>query len=238
MRKTLELNKCYNMDCMEGMAQFPDGYFDLAVVDPPYGRREHGGKNRSQFVMQKNGKRLFVQDGQYKKKNWDMKAPDKRYFDELKRVSRNQIVWGVNYFQYLFGPGRIVWDKCNGASDQSDCEIAYNSMTSRVDLFRFMWAGMFQGKRVAEGHIMQGNKSKNEKRIHPTQKPVALYTWIFQNYTQEGWKILDTHLGSGSSRIAALEAGLDFIGFEIDKTYFEKQEARFEHYASQCSLFR
>lgn len=238
MRKTLELNKCYNLDCMDGMAQFPDGFFNLAVVDPPYGRKEHGGRNRGKFVTQKNGKCLFVQDGQYKKKNWDTETPEKRYFDELKRVSRHQIVWGVNYFQYIFRPGRIVWDKCNGASDQSDCEIAYNSLTSRVDLFRFMWAGMLQGKSVSEGHIMQGNKALNEKRIHPTQKPVALYTWIYLHYAKEGDKILDTHLGSGSSRIAAYDAGLDFIGFEIDEDYFDAEERRFEQYTSQYSLFR
>ena len=237
VRKMLELNKCYNMDCVEGMAQFPDGYFDLAVVDPPYGRKEHGGKNRGKLVTQRDGSRIYVEDGGYSAKQWDMKPPPEAYFRELCRVSKRQIIWGVNYFPYAFGPGRIVWDKCNGASDQSDCEIAYNSMTERVDLFRFMWAGMMQGKSVAEGHIMQGNKSKNEKRIHPTQKPVALYTWIFSKYAREGEKILDTHLGSGSSRIAAYDAGLDFIGFELDHEYFSAEEQRFEAYISQTNLF-
>lgn len=136
-----------------------------------------------------------------------------------------------------FGPGRIIWDKCNGNSDQSDCEIAYNSMTSRVDLFRFMWAGMMQGKSITEGHIQQGNKKRNEKRIHPTQKPLALYTWIFQKYAKPGDKVIDTHLGSGSSRIAAYEAGLDFIGFEIDQKYFDAAEKRFDTHANQINLF-
>ena len=143
----LELNKCYNLDCMDGMAQFPDRFFDLAVVDPPYGRKEHGGKNRGKLVTQRDGSRIYVEDGGYSAKQWDMKPPPETYFRELCRVSKRQIIWGVNYFPYAFGPGRIVWDKCNGASDQSDCEIAYNSMTERVDLFRFMWAGMMQGKR-------------------------------------------------------------------------------------------
>lgn len=231
------MNKCYNMDCMEGMAQFPDGYFDLAVVDPPYGRKEHGGKKRGKLVAQRNGTRIFVRDGGYAKKEWDFKPPGEEYFRELVRVSKNQIIWGVNYLQHAFGPGRIVWDKCNGASDQSDCELAYNSITTRVDLFRYMWAGMMQGKSITEGHIQQGDKTKNESRIHPTQKPVALYTWIFQNYAKEGDKILDTHLGSGSSRIAAYEAGLNFIGFETDEDYFDAEERRFEAYTSQYSLF-
>lgn len=227
----------YNMDCVEAMRGMPDKCFDLAVVDPPYGRKEHGGKNRSKFVLQNNGKMLYVCDGHYARKCWDDTIPTEEYFQELVRVSKNQIIWGVNYFPYVLGPGRIVWDKCNGASDQSDCEIAYNSMTSRIDLVRFMWAGMMQGKSMAEGHIMKGNKSKNEKRIHPTQKPIAIYAWIFQKYAKPGDKILDTHLGSGSSRIAAYDAGLDFTGYEIDRDYFEAQESRFAAHTAQTSLF-
>lgn len=229
---------CYNIDCMGHMKTIPDGFFDLAVCDPPYGRKEHGGKCRSGYVLQKNGTKLYVSDGLYEKKNWDSEVPPHEYFDEVCRVSKNQIIFGANYFtDEKFGPGRIVWDKCNGNSDQSDCEIAYNSMTSRVDLFRFMWSGMMQGKSITEGYIMQGNKSLNEKRIHPTQKPVALYRWIFQRYAKPGDKILDTHLGSGSSRIAAYDAGLDFVGFEIDKDYFDKQEERFAAHSSQMNLF-
>lgn len=232
------MNVAYCMDCMKAMRQMPDKCFDLCVADPPYGRKEHGGKCRSGYVTQKNGTKLFVQDGRYEKKNWDTAVPPHEYFEQLFRVSKNQIIWGCNYFTAeCFGSGRIVWDKCNGESDQSDCEIAYNSTTSRVDLFRFMWSGMMQGKSVTEGHIMQGNKALNEKRIHPTQKPVALYRWIFQHYAKPGDKILDTNLGSGSSRIAAYDAGLDFVGFEIDKDYFEKQEKRFVAHTAQCSLF-
>lgn len=231
------MNIAYNMDCMKAMQKMPDKCFDLAIVDPPYGRKEHGGKCRSGFVLQKNGSRIYVKDGGYEKKDWDALPPTEEYFKELIRVSKNQIIWGVNYFPFIFGSGRIIWDKCNGASDQSDCEIAYNSMTRRVDLFRFMWSGMMQGKSIAEGHIMKGNKRLNEKRIHPTQKPVALYEWILSQYAKTGDKILDTHLGSGSSRIAAYNAELDFVGFEIDKDYFGKQEDRFAAHIAQCSIF-
>lgn len=228
----------YNTDCLEALKAMPDKCFDLAICDPPYGRKEHGGKCRSGYVLQKNGTRLFVKDGGYEKKSWDTAPPPHEYFEQLQRVSKHQIIFGCNYFvNETFGPGRIIWDKCNGASDQSDCEIAFNSMTTRVDLFRFMWSGMMQGKSITEGAIMQGNKKLNEKRIHPTQKPVALYTWIFQKYASAGWKVLDTHLGSGSSRIAAYEAGLDFTGYEIDDDYFAKQEARFLEHTAQSNLF-
>lgn len=231
------MNIAYNMDCMEYMTTLPDNAFDLAVVDPPYGRKEHGGKNRSGFVTQKNGGKIWVSDGKYAKKDWDSGPADDKYFAELFRVSRNQIIWGINYFGIAVKPGRIIWDKCNGSSDQCDCEIAFNSFGDRVDLFRFMWSGMMQGKSISKGHIMQGNKSLNEARIHPTQKPVALYTWIFSRYAKPGDKILDTHLGSGSSRIAAYDAGLDFVGCEIDQDYFKAQEERYQAHIAQISLF-
>lgn len=140
-------------------------------------------------------------------------------------------------FSYEFAPGRIVWDKCKKGTSFSDCELAATDLFNTVRLFRFMWNGMLQGKSVAEGHIMQGNKKLNEQRIHPTQKPVALYDWIFQNYAAPGCRVLDTHLGSGSSRIAAYEAGVDFIGFEIDPIYYAAEEQRFLDYTSQTSLF-
>ncbi len=220
----------YNMDCMEAMRQMPDKCFDLAVVDPPY----FSGPERRGFYG-KDGGGIGGRRDYAISPCW--KIPDGPYFDQLFRVSKHQIIWGCNYYSYIFGPGRIVWDKCNGASSFSDCEIAYCSLHASARLFRYMWNGMMQGKSVAEGHIQQGNKALNEVRIHPTQKPVALYTWIFSKYAKPGDKILDTHLGSGSSRIAAYDAGLDFVGFEIDKDYFEAQERRFAEHASQMSLF-
>lgn len=228
--RTFELNHCYNADCMKAMAAFPDGYFDLAVVDPPY----FSGPERRGFYGSKVS-RIGVHRDYPVSPVWEV--PGKAYFDELMRVSRHYIIWGCNYFSYGFAPGRIVWDKCNQATSFSDCEIAATDLLKTVRLFRYMWSGMMQGKSISEGHIMQGNKSLNEVRIHPTQKPVALYDWIFQNFAKPGQKILDTHLGSGSSRIAAYEADVDFIGFEIDPFYFKAQEERFANYTNQTSLF-
>lgn len=219
--KNTPVSDVFNCDCMKYLKTIPDKYFDLAVVDPPYFSgpelREFYGKSANDNGVNKRYR---------KHEKW--KVPTSRYFKELERVSKQYIVFGCNYYRYLFAPGRIVWDKCNGASFLSDCEIAATNLFDSVRMFRFMWNGMMQGKSLTEGHIMQGDKSKNEIRIHPTQKPVALYAWIFQNFAKEGYKILDTHLGSGSSRIAAYHLGLDFFGCEIDKTYFEAANERFE----------
>ena len=219
----------YNMDCMDGMKEFPDKYFDIAVVDPPY----FSGPEKRGFY----GRRISpigVQRVYQKSAEWTI--PDKAYFDELFRVSKNQIVWGCNYFDYHFPPGRIVWDKCNGNTDFSDCEIAFCSFHDSVRLFRYMWNGMFQGKSIEEGDIQQGNKKKNEKRIHPTQKPVMLYRWLFGRDTERGMKLLDTHVGSASSLIAAHDAGLQSVGFELDQHYYELSKKRLDEYTAQMSL--
>ena len=225
------ISVCYNMDCMEGMAKIPDGYFNLAVVDPPY----FSGPERRGYYGCKQSK-IGVRRCDYPvTESWEV--PGKAYFDELRRVAAHYIVWGCNYFDYEFAPGRIVWDKCNQSTSFSDCELAATDLFDSVRLFRFMWNGMLQGKSISEGYIMQGNKALNEKRIPPTQKPVALYDWIFQRYAEQGQKVLDTHLGSGSSRIAAYNAGLSFVGFEISKEYFDRQEERFSAYTSQLDMF-
>ena len=231
------MNAAYNCDCLDFMREYPDKYFDLCVADPPYGRGEDGGKNRSHYVKQKNGARLYVPDGGYLKKNWDHKIPDRIYFDEMLRISKHQIIFGVNYFDYPLAGGRIVWDKCNDGCDQSGAEIAYCSFNDRVDIVRYMWRGMMQGKSVAEGTVQQGNKALNEIRIHPTQKPVALYAWIFGRYVKPGFKVFDPFLGSQSSRIAAYDAGLDFIGCEIDPDIFADGERRYQEHTAQMSLF-
>ena len=198
------------MDCMEGMKQFPDKYFDLAVVDPPYRAQS---ENQPTKDMRKNGTMEHFGD-----------KPTKEYFQELFRVSKNQIIWGANNFELPPYKGFLVWRKLtiSDSFTMSMAEIAYLSeklgTTSKV--FDFAPQG-----------------TKEEPRIHPTQKPVALYQWIFKNYAKPGFKILNTHLGSGSSRIAAYDAGLDFVGFEIDKDYFDKQEERFKKHISQISLF-
>lgn len=196
MGEVFKLNHCYNMDCLPAMELFPDNYFDLAVVDPPY----FSGPERRGFYGSKVSK-IGVHRDYPVSPAWS--KPEPEYFRELLRVCRRYIVWGCNYFDYQFATGRIVWDKCNGNSSFSDCEIAATDLFSSVRMFRYMWSGMMQGKSITEGGTMQGNKSLNEKRIHPTQKPVALYDWIFKNYAEPGQKVLDTHLGSGSSRIAA-----------------------------------
>lgn len=227
----------FNMDCMEYMKNCCDGFFDLAIVDPPYGRGEHGGTNRTHMVKQKDGSKNLCKDGGYKKKDWDKEPPGTDYFAELSRVSRHQIIWGFNYYQYPLTGGVIVWDKFNDGSDQSGCELAYNSLNQRVDIVRYMWRGMMQGISIDEGHLQQGNKKLNEKRIHPTQKPVKLYRWLLETYAKDDMKILDTHLGSGSSAIAAHYFGCDFIGLEIDKEYFEAAQKRFKKSTAQLVLF-
>lgn len=226
----IEMNSFICGDCMEYLPQFPDKYFDIAVVDPPYfsgpEKRNYYGRTVSSIGVQRHCK-----------PSDEWRVPDKAYFDELARVSKHQIIWGCNYFDYYFGSGRIIWDKCNGESSFSDCEIAYCSMHDSVRLFRYMWNGMFQGKSIAEGHIQQGNKKLNEKRIHPTQKPVALYEWILSRYARKGDKILDTHVGSASSLIACHNMGYEYIGFEKDEYYYNLAKERLERETAQISLF-
>ena len=221
----------YNMDGIKAIAQFPDKFFDIAVVDPPYfkgpEKREYYGRAVSPIGVQRRHYKQFEE--------WEV--PGREDFDELARVSRHQIIWGCNYFDYSFGPGRIVWDKCNGGSSFSDCEIAYCSLHDSVRLFRYMWNGMMQGKSIGEGHIQQGNKRLNEKRIHQTQKPVNLYRWIAGKYIKPGWKVLDTYVGSASSLIAYNEAGLDFWGFEKDRYMYVASRQRYEEETAQMDLF-
>lgn len=208
-------SEVYLMDCIEGMKKYPDKYFDLAVVDPPYGYRTEETKNI-------NFRQLS--------KNWNI-APTNEYFDELKRVSKNQIVWGGNYFPYLWNEiqrGFIIWNKDNPVKNFADVELAWTSFDILPKYFYYAWGGLADGIR---------GRNKVEKNIHPTQKPVKLYDWIFKNYATEGMKILDTHLGSGSSRISANKAGLNFVGFEIDKEYFDKSKKRYNDFVSQVRLW-
>ena len=210
-------------DCMIGMARYPDKYFDLAIVDPPYGIREDGGKNytRGNKAVAKNYKPFFGND---------KKPPEILFFNELNRISKSQIIWGANHFieniPNANSSSWIVWNKQNGDNDFADCELAYTSFKTAVRMFTFKWNGM-----------LQQNMKDKEIRIHPTQKPVALYKWLLHNYAKQGDKILDTHLGSGSSRIAAYDMGFDFTAFELDEEYFYAQEKRFNQFKSQLKLF-
>lgn len=227
-------NECkygfFKADCIDGMKEYPYKYFDLAIVDPPY----FSGPEKRVFYGSKNSK-IGVHKVYEKFSEWEV--PTDEYFNELLRVSKEQIIWGVNYFDFHFGPGRIVWDKVNGKSSFSDCEIAYCSFHDSVRLFRYMWNGMMQGKSIDEGYIQQGNKSLNEKRIHPTQKPVNLYRWIINKYCKQGFKILDTHVGSASSLIAFEEAGLKYVGFEKDERIYNLAYDRLMEYKNKIRLF-
>lgn len=205
----------FNEDCIELMKRYADKHFDLAIVDPPYGNIDAIGL----IDNKKIGKQATKRKGYHLFENI---APNNEYYFELDRVSKNQIIWGGNYLG-LCG-GAIVWQKNGTAFGEG--EIAICSTHKSVRFFEYTWNGMIQ-------HDMK-NK---EQRIHPTQKPIKLYEWILKNYANEGDKILDTHLGSGSSRIACYKNGFDFVGCEIDKDYFEAQEKRFNEFKSQLTLF-
>jgi site-specific DNA-methyltransferase (adenine-specific) len=198
-----------------------DNQFDLAIVDPPYGIGRAGYECGSKG----NHKWKNPVKKTYEKKDWDDEIPNKEYFTELMRVSENQIIWGGNNFiEHLYNTTAVIaWDKeVNG--NFSEFELAWTSFESRARLFKWMWNGF--------------RKHKIEERFHPAQKPVALYKWLLKNYAKEGDTILDTHLGSGSSRIAAHDMGFDFTGYEVDKDYFDAQEKRFKHHIQQQSLFK
>jgi site-specific DNA-methyltransferase (adenine-specific) len=213
------ISEVFNEDNMVGMARYPDKYFDLAIVDPPYGINASKGTWGSSNLGNVTN---------YGKKKWDDTAPDSDYFSELFRVSKNQIVWGANHFigrMPINSPCWIVWDKDN-SGDFADCELAFTSFTTSVRKFKFRWNGMLQ----------QDMKNK-EPRIHPTQKPVALYKWLLENYAKQGDKILDTHMGSQSSRIAAYKMGFDYYGWELDPDYFAAGNKRFENEIAQQQLF-
>lgn len=190
----------FNLDCIQGMKSFPDAFFDLAIVDPPYGIGESGGKVRT--------RKKFTVRERHKKKNWDDSPPPPEYWKELFRVSKNQIVWGANHFTPFLPPSRgwVFWEKKIGG-DYSDGELAYTSFNRPLRM------------------CTKWNNPK--RRIHPTQKPVELYQWLLREFASPGDKILDTHLGSGSSRIACFQLGFDFWGYELDSEYFALEEKRF-----------
>lgn len=229
-----------NEDNMELMKCYPDNYFDLAIVDVEYCLGASKQSKKPEFVKQKNGKKLKVKNtNSYTQKDWDFKKSADSYFNELFRVSKNQIIFGGNY--YGLEGGYLVWDKLNGESDQFGCELAWLSFTKRTDIVRFLWSGMFQGITagvdVNKTNIQQGNKQLNEKRIHPTQKPVALYKWILDKYAKEGDKILDTHLGSGSIAIACHDYGFELTACELDSEYYDKAIERIKNHVNQLKLF-
>ena len=226
----IELNNFYNVDCMEVLKLMPDKSIDLCIVDPPYGIGvgSMGYTNGVSMVGNALAKRK-----NYRKSDglqWDNQPPTQDYFNELIRISKNQIIWGGNYFSDKLKPSKafIVWDKrCddNMKNSFADCEYAWCSI-GNGRMFRYMWNGM-----------LQGDMKNKENRIHPTQKPVALYEWLLNNYAKKGDKILDTHTGSASSLIACYNLRFDYVGFELDKDYYEQASKRLEAHKSQLNMF-
>jgi len=206
-----------NMDCLEAMKQMDDNQFDLAIVDPPYGLGIDGQKKSVNKNPKYNRK-------EHKRKNWDSSIPSKEYFNQLFRVSKNQIIWGANYFVEHLNNGTkgwVVWDKMQHGLTMSDCELAFSSFQKATRIF------------YANRVILQ----QEGGTIHPTQKPVKLYEWLLDNYAKEGDKILDTHLGSGSIALACHNRGFDLTGFEIDKEYFDNAAERLRVHQSQLTMF-
>ncbi|WP_343302874.1 DNA methyltransferase [Chitinophaga niabensis] len=236
----MELNKIYNMDCMEGMAQFPDKFFDLAIVDPPYGINVNGmqlgsAPNRSKIdgsgpslgtaarlKKERYHGRGKLKDRAFNRLNmdWDV-PPSVEYFEELFRISKNQIIWGGNYF--VLPPTRCIvcWDKVQPWDNFSQWEMAWTSFDRPAAMFRYSNTG-------------GGN---HEKKIHPTQKPIELYRWLLTKYAQPGMKILDTHGGSCSSVIACEDLGFEYAAFELDPEYYEAAIKRAEQFKSKLKLF-
>ena len=216
-RSKIEL---HNVDCLPFMKQCEDKQFDLAIVDPPYGI----GMDKTHFKTKSSN----AKPTEYGKKDWDNAIPSKEYFNELLRVSKNQIVWGGNYFVENLTNSScwVVWDKDNGDSIHADCELAWTSYNTGVRKVKYLWHGM-----------RQQNMKNKEKRIHPTQKPKALYEWLLMNYAKTGNKIIDTHLGSGSIALACYDLKFDLVGIEIDSEYFQKASKRLEQHKKQLTLF-
>jgi site-specific DNA-methyltransferase (adenine-specific) len=206
-------SEVYLEDCVKALKRFNDNHFDLAIVDPPYGL----GMHKAQGTTKAKPKKWCGGE-------WDNETPTTEYWNELFRVSKNQIVWGANYFMENLNSGKkwIVWDKMLD-QDQSHLELAWTSFVGAERMYRYSRSKL------------QGFQNPN--RFHPTEKPISLYEFLIKEFAKEGDLILDTHLGSGSSRIAAYKGGFNFVGFEIDQEYYEKQEKRFNDFKSQLRLF-
>ena len=214
----------YNVDCMKAIQGMNDDEFDLAIVDPPYAGFRSKLKNIPRYKNKKYaGKNLHL----YEEKNWNNQAPSKEYFQHLRRVCKNIIVWGGNYFTELWtvhNRGFIVWDKLNYSIKHADCEFAYTSFDRNAQVFKYRQMGALLGDGLAP------------PRIHLTQKPVALYEWLLQNYAEEGDRILDTHLGSGSIAIACHNLGFDLVAYEIDEDYYYRASERLAKHQRQLKI--
>jgi site-specific DNA-methyltransferase (adenine-specific) len=214
----------YNKDCVKGMKEFPDKYFELAIVDPPYGGVTLGG-----YASNKVSGGVARNRNDYILDLWAQSAPSNEYFDELFRVSQNQIIWGGNYFIEQIARNSqcwIVWDKEKPEGvTYADVELAWTSFDRGAKIFRFAWNGM-----------IQGDMKNKERKIHPTQKPVKLYKWLLRNFAHSGDKILDTHVGSASSLVACREMGFDYVGFELSENYYRLSRERVEAAERQVNI--
>lgn len=224
MLQAVPSSEVYLMDCIQGMKHYPDKWFDLAVVDPPYGiSASNDARGNTKY-----GKAAATSKS-YGKKDWDNEPPPLEYFVELFRVSKEQIIWGANHFISRMPYDAscwLVWDKDNGDNGYADCELAWTSFDKAVRKVKYRWHGM-----------IQQNMKNKEERMHPTQKPVGLYDFIYEKFAEAGMKVLDTHLGSQSSRISANKYQLNFVGFETDEEYFNKGNKRYDDFVSQTRLF-
>ena len=210
----------YLIDCMEHMANVSDKYYSLALVDPEYGI----GADKKNSTDKKQSKKSAANSTNYGNQKWDSNVPDIEYFKELFRVSKNQIIWGVNYYPYnLFNGGRIYWNKCVTMPTYSDGELAYNSKTNSISSFTYAWHGM-----------IQGDMKNKQQRIHPTEKPIALYKWLLNNYAKPNDKIYDSHGGSFSHAIACYDLGFDLDICELDPDYYRDGVERFEKHRLKC----
>lgn len=238
-----------NVDCMDYMAALPDKAFDLGSGDPPYfkrvGKMGYFGKNQSS---------LNVKRGQYNIPNWDNQLPTENYFNELKRVSKDWAIWGANYYDFIghvhktprrndlnkwideHPTGWIVWDKVNGNSDFNDYELCCTSFDMPTTVFTFLWNGMLQASSLSRPDIAEGNKKLNQKRIHPTQKPIQLYQWLFSLLNFRS--VLETHGGSFSAGIASDRLNIDMTICELDKDYFDAGVKRFKEQTQQIQMFK
>lgn len=220
------MTQVFNMDCMIAMKEFPDKFFELAIVDPPYGLDMSQELYKRGQSCQANGYK------DHKDKDWDKNVPDNNYFQELFRVSKEQIICGGNYFNLPVSPCWIVWDKVNQGFSFAEGELLWSSFKTSLKIFKYARGNDSGFAPKLKDHFRAGIN------IHPTQKPVALYKWLLKNYAKEGDKILDTHGGSMSIRIAADQMGFDFWGYELDKDYFDASVKRFNQYKSQLTMFQ
>ena len=239
----------HQKDCLKFSKQFPDKYFDLVNADPPY----FNGPEKRKYYGNPIGSRGVKRKEYPILDHWHV--PDQNWFDEIQRVSKKQIIWGANYFDFIGEPfktprgneihdftkqnptGWIIWDKCNGKTSFNDYELAWTSFDRPTVIFRYMWNGMMQGRSVAFGHIQQGNKKLNQKRIHQTEKPIKLYDWQYINFTKPGDRIFSPYAGSFSDAISALKYDIEYHGCEIDKAMFKDAKRRFFNHEEQLELF-